>query len=99
MSATYRVVCNDCGHSAAVGRAPRPGGLWRCGECGGVGVEASDTLCHACGTLIAAARIAAMSQTHHCVQCAAAIGTGSATFTEPIGSREDFKRDRSSWRR
>lgn len=99
MSVSYRVVCSDCGHSAVVDRAPRAGGLWRCGDCGGVGVEASDVPCHGCGTPIAAARLAAMPRTHHCVHCAAALGTGPATVAEPFGSREDFKRDRSSWRR
>jgi ribosomal protein L37AE/L43A len=99
MAASYHVVCTDCGHSAIATRAPREDGMWRCSDCGGVGVEASDVLCHACGTPIPVARIAALPQTHHCVHCAAALGSDSATFVEPLGSREDFKRDRSSWRR
>jgi hypothetical protein len=99
VSVIYHVVCANCGHSALVERAPRAGALWRCGDCGGVGVEASDTLCHACATPIPAARIAALPQTHHCVQCAAALDVRPVTIAEPLGSREDFKRDRSSWRR
>ena len=98
MQTSFKVVCLRCGHHATVDRRPRGSGHWLCLECGEIGLEASAVDCAECGTPIAAARLAAVPGAATCAACARRREFHAARFDEPLGTREDFKRDRSQWR-
>jgi Prokaryotic dksA/traR C4-type zinc finger len=93
-------------------RKRRAGSVFRCSRCKGkgrviarvpmrerqqsVGIE-----CDRCRELLSGARLRAMPGTRICVACASSDAEGEKRkFTkDSFGSREDFKRDRGSWRR
>jgi RNA polymerase-binding transcription factor DksA len=81
---------------------------FRCSKCGGRGeIQISKTKrmglvrCVKCDALIPAARLEAVPDTTLCVNCAENDPSGrhDRRVAEPWGSRADYKRDRSSWKR
>jgi Prokaryotic dksA/traR C4-type zinc finger len=93
-------------------RKRRAGSGFKCGRCKGKGrVVASTPMqeqqqsiglkCARCPELLSEERLRAMPGTRLCVDCASSDpdGENRKFVKDTFGSREDYKRDRGSWRR
>ena len=95
VSNRFRLSCSGCGTKgpSIVSMAPL-------GEASRVSKNEED-LCVACGIEIEAERIKAIPNTLYCKVCAELSGGGSKARveSEPLGSRDDFRKDRASWQK
>jgi RNA polymerase-binding transcription factor DksA len=55
--------------------------------------------CVNCGTLIHPKRLSAMAGTKLCIHCASKMPQQKQKVEEPLGTREDYLKDRSSWKK
>ncbi|MDB3892320.1 TraR/DksA C4-type zinc finger protein [Alphaproteobacteria bacterium] len=62
-------------------------------------IKNNETFCQECGVEIPKERIIAEPATKHCIECAILLPTQKRTIEESWGSREDWRRDRASWKK
>lgn len=60
---------------------------------------AGETLCRNCGIAIDPERLKVSRATNLCTECASKVPFERRKIEEPLGSRDDFRKDRNSWRR
>jgi len=64
-----------------------------------ISLVVEDGYCNECGVQIDPKRLEAMPGAKQCTECASEMPFEKQKIEEPFGSREDYRRDRNSWKR
>ena len=64
-----------------------------------ISLVVEDGYCNECGVQIDPKRLEAVPGAKQCTECASKMPFEKQRIEEPLGSRDDFRKDRNSWRR